>query len=313
GPEPTREAITSAVRKAIPLLEKGSAESTARVKCFTCHNQALPVFALTLAQSRGIPVDAANVKKQVELTLSDLTAARQAYLQGKGQGGGVVRAGYALLTLGAGATPSDATTSAVTEYLLLRDKEGWLSNANRPPSEMSNFTSTALALWSLQKYGTAEQKERSAARTSAAREWAVRTPAADTEDRAFRLWALKLSGAPEAAFRAAAQELRSAQAPDGGWIQKEGMETDAYATATVLFVLQETGAVTVDDPAYRRGLAFLIRTQLPDGSWFVKSRSKPFQPYYESGFPHGKDQFISITASSWAAAALAAALPASGM
>jgi hypothetical protein len=81
----------------------------------------------------------------------------------------------------------------------------------------------------------------------------------------------------------------------------------------VLFVLQETGAVTVDDPAYRRGLAFLIRTQLPDGSWFVKSRSKPFQPYYESGFPHGKDQFISITASSWAAAALAAALPASGM
>jgi hypothetical protein len=39
----------------------------------------------------------------------------------------------------------------------------------------------------------------------------------------------------------------------------------------------------------------------------VKSRSKPFQPYYESGFPHAKDQFISIAASGWATAALAVA------
>ena len=41
----------------------------------------------------------------------------------------------------------------------------------------------------------------------------------------------------------------------------------------------------------------------------MKSRSKPFQPYYESGFPHGKDQFISISASGWATAALALACP----
>ena len=36
----------------------------------------------------------------------------------------------------------------------------------------------------------------------------------------------------------------------------------------------------------------------------MKSRSKPFQPYYESGFPHAKDQFISISASGWATATL---------
>ena len=54
-------------------------------------------------------------------------------------------------------------------------------------------------------------------------------------------------------------------------------------------------------------MAFLVRTQLPDGSWYVKSRSKPFQPYYETGFPHGKDQFISSAASGWAATALALA------
>ena len=87
------------------------------------------------------------------------------------------------------------------------------------------------------------------------------------------------------------------------------MESDAYATGSVLTALRTAG-VAVDDPAYRRGVAFLIRSQLPDGSWYVKSRSKPFQPYYESGFPHGKDQFISITASAWATAALTLALPA---
>ena len=52
-------------------------------------------------------------------------------------------------------------------------------------------------------------------------------------------------------------------------------------------------------PAYRGGLRFLIADQREDGSWFVASRSKPFQPYFESGFPYGKDQFISMAATSW--------------
>ena len=55
---------------------------------------------------------------------------------------------------------------------------------------------------------------------------------------------------------------------------------------------------------YQRGLKFLLASQLEDGSWHVRSRSKPFQTYYESGFPHGKDQFISMAASSWATLAL---------
>jgi hypothetical protein len=36
----------------------------------------------------------------------------------------------------------------------------------------------------------------------------------------------------------------------------------------------------------------------------VKSRSFPFQPYFESGFPYGADQWISIAGSSWATIAL---------
>ena len=71
-------------------------------------------------------------------------------------------------------------------------------------------------------------------------------------------------------------------------------------------------ALATTDPVYRRGLWFLMRDQRPDGSWYVKSRSKPFQPYYEGGYPHEKDQFISSSAGAWATAALALACEVKG-
>ncbi len=60
--------------------------------------------------------------------------------------------------------------------------------------------------------------------------------------------------------------------------------------------------------AYRKGISNLLRTQLSDGSWLVHTRSYPVQPYFESGFPHGPDQWISAAATSWATLALTLAL-----
>src|SRR5262249_22594364 len=99
------------------------------------------------------------------------------------------------------------------------------------------------------------------------------------------------------------------QRQDGGWAQLPDMESDAYATGSALVALHQAGGLAVDDRAYRRGLSYLISTQRDDGSWHVVSRSKPFQTYFESGYPHGKDQFISIAAGGWATTALALALP----
>ena len=72
--------------------------------------------------------------------------------------------------------------------------------------------------------------------------------------------------------------------------------------------LAEAGVAPPSDPVYQRGVRFLLETQLEDGSWFVRSRAIPIQPYFDSGFPHGRDQFISIYATCWAVRAL---LPAS--
>ena len=71
--------------------------------------------------------------------------------------------------------------------------------------------------------------------------------------------------------------------------------------------LKESGSLSVIDFAYKRGIRFLLNTQLEDGSWYVKSRVIPVMPYFESDFPHGVDQFISAAATNWTAMALAPA------
>ena len=72
-------------------------------------------------------------------------------------------------------------------------------------------------------------------------------------------------------------------------------------------MLSEVG-VSGTDAAHRKGVEYLLHTQETDGSWHVVTRSKPIQPWFDNGDPHDKDQFISITASGWATAALARSL-----
>jgi hypothetical protein len=73
--------------------------------------------------------------------------------------------------------------------------------------------------------------------------------------------------------------------------------------------LREAGVISVTDQAFQMGMAYLLRTQLADGSWLVRTRSSPVQPLKDSGFPHGRDQWISAAGTSWAAIALALTQP----
>jgi squalene cyclase len=83
------------------------------------------------------------------------------------------------------------------------------------------------------------------------------------------------------------------------------MASDAYATGLALYALTESGSVPGSSSAFQRGMSYLLSTQRADGSWFVRSRSPKFQPYFEGGFPYGQDQWISSMATGWATAALA--------
>ena len=124
----------------------------------------------------------------------------------------------------------------------------------------------------------------------------------------MRLLGLVWAKAPTLAVKAAAQEIASRQSADGGWSQLTTLEPDAYATGLALYALHEAGVAVTDD-VYRKGVAFLISTQYPDGSWFVRTRAFPVQPYFESGFPFGRHQWISAAGTAWAARAIALTLP----
>lgn len=311
APTPAPHEIRAAVEKALPLLRKGAEGHIAQKTCFACHNQALPVLAHTTARSRGFAVPEQALQEQREFIAAFLERNRDNYRKGQGQGGQADTAGYALYTLELAGSEADETTAAVAEYLLLRDngRDHWRTTSNRPPSEASPFTTSYLAVRGLRKWGAEIQQERITKRITATRGWLLKATAKDTEDRVFRLLGLHAAGASADELRLAVADLRGTQRPDGGWAQTDKLESDAYATGSALVALHDGGGLKPTDPAYRRGVAYLLKTQRADGSWQVRSRSRPFQTYYESGFPHGKDQFISSAASGWATAALALACP----
>jgi hypothetical protein len=76
----------------------------------------------------------------------------------------------------------------------------------------------------------------------------------------------------------------------------------------VLSTLYREGLIKPSDPAYARGVVFLLKTQFPDGSWYVRSRSPKLQPYFQSAFPFDHDQWISTSATAMAVMALAPAM-----
>ena len=121
---------------------------------------------------------------------------------------------------------------------------------------------------------------------------------------AMRLLGQFWSKASQAEVEHAAKDLAADQREDGGLAQLPALSSDAYATGQATYALRIAGGVKASDPAYQRGARYLLRTQHEDGSWQVTSRSFPLQPYKESGFPHGKDQWISAAGTSWAAMAL---------
>jgi N-acyl-D-amino-acid deacylase len=292
-------------------LQQGATVSANERKCFTCHNQALPVFVLAEVAKQGFEIDKEVLQRQLQHTWNHLNGGKSGYLAGKGQGGQVMTAGYAMWALEMGGWKADETTTAVAHYLVeyQRDKKRWVAGSKRLPSSGSGFTATYLALRALSYFGNDEQQDGIKSRRDAAAKWILETEPNDTEDGVFQLRSLPYIDADPRFIQKAVDALLAKQDASGGWSQADDMQPDAYATGTVLTALQEVGQLQSDHSAIVSGCRYLIESQLEDGTWHVATHAKPIQEYYESGFPHDEDQFISITATGWATLALARTLP----
>ena len=169
---------------------------------------------------------------------------------------------------------------------------------SRPPRWVRALTLYPLAVGKAQ----VEEKLRRAQR------WLLAVDVRSAEDRAMRLMGLAWTKAPRPEVEKAVKGVLDQQQAGGGWRQRDEFEPDAYATGISLYALRAAG-VPVTSEAYMRGIKFLQQSQYQDGAWLVKTRSYPTQPYFESGYPFGNNQFISAAGASWATLAIAETLP----
>jgi hypothetical protein len=272
----------------------------------------MPALAAAGARTKGIAFDEARARKNLEdvRTFFAGNAARM-MLGDPAVGGEALTTGYAQLALAAEGHPLDTVTATMTHWLMARQMPdgSWLGNGlNRPPSEYSIVSHTAIAAGGLKAYPLPGRKGDVTESVRRARQWLLAAKAASAEERGMRLMGLVWTDAPRAAVEAAIREIRERQEASGGWSQFGRTEPDAYATGLSLYALHVAG-VRATDEAYRRGVAFLLSTQYQDGTWLVRTHSFPVQRYFESGFPYGRHQWISTAGTSWASLAIAQTLP----
>lgn len=301
--------VRAALSRTIPLLQRSDIGFVQKTGCVSCHHNSLTAMTIAAARSGSVAMDDQVARAQLASIASYIDVWRERALQGLGIPGDADTVSYILVGLAAEKHPPDPATDALARYLKSRQSPdgGWRLTAHRPPLESSAIQLAAASLRALRVYAPKARRNEYEKAIERAKEWLKQAQAATTEDRAFQLLGLRWAGEDREILGSAASDLLSEQRTDGGWGAIPTLASDAYATGQALVALKEAGALAATDRAYQRGIDFLLSTQLEDGSWYVRSRSIPFQPYFESGFPHGPDQWISAAATNWAAMALVAA------
>ena len=149
----------------------------------------------------------------------------------------------------------------------------WVPDRNEAPVDQGEPFVTGAAstvLRTAEPYATPAQVASYEAALSLAVDWTAANAPVTTQDKAFSLLTL-LEGAVPAGdirLRRIMNDLLSDQAPDGGFSERFGLESNAYATGQATYALIEAG-MALDDPAICAGVRWLVDHQAPDGSWAI--------------------------------------------
>ena len=292
--EQSQRAIWALERSSTVFIDSGLAK--VQGECISCHHQALPEVAFGLARERGLKLDAFAIGHTLTAHVANWrTSAEAARQLLEPQPDSSNNLGWGLQGLHAlGYAPDDMTEAMVRYLLLTQQPDGsWRTYDRRPPIQDGPLVGTALAVRGVQLYPIAGQEREAQAALQKARRWLASAKPETHNEQVFQLLGLSWAGEPAARLKRQVETLLAEQRSDGGWAQLPGRDSDAWATGEALFALQLAGGLATSHHAYERGVEFLLRTQFDDGSWWVKTRTWPFQPHFDSRFPHGKDQWIS--------------------
>jgi ankyrin repeat protein len=303
--------LRNAVQKSVGLLETSSKTFFKESGCVSCHAQNITMVATAAACRKGIHFDQSAQSDIIRATRLQFAAFGYGMLE-RLDPPAVDILTYALFAMSAQGTAPDRITDMMIHNIAAQQHSdgSWSRTGTmRPPITDGGFSTTALAALALREYAPPGRKDEMEERIQKAAKWLLNAKPRTTEDAVMQLLGAKCALVNSATIEKLAQHVLALQHENGGWAQTPYLNSDAYATGTALYALSDAGVLTSASPAYRRGVAYLLSTQAPDGSWFVASRAPKFQPYFEAGFPYGHDQWISQMATGWASAALSLAIP----
>jgi ankyrin repeat protein len=301
--------LRPSIQKTLGLIEKSSWQFFAQSGCVSCHAQSMTDLVVGQARGKGFQIDEKAATERVKML--QVVYPPEPLLERMDAAGAMEQLAYPLLGLAANNYPPDRLTDGMVANIAAsqRSDGSWhVGAAARPPAEEGDIFRTAICLRALKVYGPPGRGPEMADRVAKARQWLQAAKPTTAEDRNMQLMGLYWAGADSSALKPLAKAIIASQQSDGGWIQHEGLATDAYATGESLYALTTTEQLRPSSSAWKRGARYLVSTQRPDGSWFVASHSPRIQAYFDGGFPYGHDQWISNWGTSWSALALSAAI-----
>jgi ankyrin repeat protein len=312
------ETVRSAMTRAVGPLQVTAIESkkifvshASHQDCVSCHQQYLPLAATSLARKQNVAVDRDANQELIKMVSRGELPLIEADWQPLFHPDPAYSKGYSLFAFSAADLPASEFTDAWVHHLAaIQEANGrWCSNLPRPPIQSGDIPATALVINALQKYPLPGRKAEFAERVARAGKWLAKAKAENTDQANYQILGLKWADESPRRIQSLAKALLAQQRADGGWAQLPTLKSDAYATGQAVYALCVGAGVPVNDPAIEHARKYLLTTQLEDGTWYVHRRAFPFQPTMKSGFPHGRDGWISAAATSWAVMALSLPAP----
>lgn len=199
-----RESLEDAVERGVDRISTGVDNYPKHRECFSCHHQAVPLFAYRLNTENGpeSPVtwgaQADRVQRVTEFSQNSLRKELAALKPDEELGGRGLTLGYALWTMALSQSDwGELADQLVAKAIATQQSDGrWRIHSVRPPAASSEIMATTLVLFGLKHYLDNTDKTRRAASWSEidqarhrAMLWRAGLPAStDTEDLCASVW-----------------------------------------------------------------------------------------------------------------------------